>query len=429
MTSSTIEVVNLSKRFRIGALQSSSRTLRDMLVDAVKAPFQKRASRVENTIWALKDVSFAVSAGDVVGIIGRNGSGKSTLLKILARVTEPTSGQARLRGRVGSLLEVGTGFHLELTGRENIFLSGVIMGMRREEVKRSFDEIVAFAEMEKFIDTPVKHYSSGMYMRLAFAVAAHLRSDILLVDEVLAVGDIEFQRRCLSKMEAIGQEGRSVIFVSHDMHAIARLCSRALWLNNGQLMADGVVMETIGQYMGLGENSSAQRQWDDPATAPGNAMARLRSVRILNEAGVVSYRHDIRCPITVEFVYDILQPGKRLSPFMFCNAEDGTHLFLSTDWSNEAVNALDPSYVGRRTAWCTIPGNLLAEGRFTLSPGLSVVQENNNVQVYEPDAVSMTVYDPMQGDSTRGVFGGVYPGALRPLLNWRHEDRVEVEQR
>src|SRR5262245_12141023 len=222
-----IRVENLSKQYRIGARQTPYLTLRESIINAARSPlnwFRRNGHPEDNTIWALKDVNFEVKPGEVVGVIGRNGAGKSTLLKILSRITEPTTGQVDLYGRVGSLLEVGTGFHVELSGRENIYLNGAILGMKRNEIDHRFDEIVAFAEIEKFIDTPVKHYSSGMYMRLAFAVAAHLEPEVLLVDEVLAVGDSSFQKKCLGKMQEVGQAGRTIFFVSHNMAAIQNLC-------------------------------------------------------------------------------------------------------------------------------------------------------------------------------------------------------------
>ncbi|RME47458.1 MAG: ABC transporter ATP-binding protein, partial [Chloroflexi bacterium] len=250
MSDIAIRVEHLSKRYRIGQLHRPHDTLRDSIADfglRIADWLSRRAnpkskiqnSKSDDTIWALRDVSFEVKRGEVVGIIGRNGAGKSTLLKILSRITEPTSGRAEIHGRVGSLLEVGTGFHPELTGRENIYLNGAILGMRKREIDRKFDEIVAFAEIEKFIDTPVKRYSSGMYVRLAFAVAAHLEPEILLVDEVLAVGDAAFQKKCLGKMGDVAKEGRTVLFVSHNMAAITSLCQRAIWLEEGKIKEDG----------------------------------------------------------------------------------------------------------------------------------------------------------------------------------------------
>ncbi len=254
-----IRVQNLAKRYQIGGSQAAYHTLRETIMEMAVAPWQRlrrfaRRGRPKDhdepdTIWALKDASFEVNPGEVVGIIGRNGAGKSTLLKMLARITEPTSGRIELRGRVGSLLEVGTGFHPELTGRENIFLDGAILGMSRREIIRKFDDIVAFAEVEKFLDTPVKHYSSGMHVRLAFAVAAHLEPEILFVDEVLAVGDLAFQKKCLNKMENVAQEGRTILFVSHDLGAISRLCPRALHLHRGTIKVDGPTERAIASYV------------------------------------------------------------------------------------------------------------------------------------------------------------------------------------
>lgn len=256
MTDIAITAESISKRYRIGACQERYRTLRDALVDSALAPFRavaslgkRRGSSADvNSIWSLKDVSFQVRTGEVVGIIGRNGAGKSTLLKILSRITEPTEGHARIHGRVGSLLEVGTGFHLELTGRENIYLNGAILGMKRREIEQKFDEIVEFAEVARFIDTPVKHYSTGMHLRLAFAVAAHLEPDILLVDEVLAVGDLAFQRKCLGKMENVAAHGRTVLFVSHNLGAVKELCQTSIVLEQGRIVFRGDVVQGIARY-------------------------------------------------------------------------------------------------------------------------------------------------------------------------------------
>jgi lipopolysaccharide transport system ATP-binding protein len=275
-----IRADRLSKRYRLGE-RSRYRTLREALVDTVSAPFRARHAAPREMIWALRDVSFEIGHGEVVGVIGRNGAGKSTLLKILSRITEPTSGRAELRGRVGSLLEVGTGFHSELTGRDNIYLSGAILGMRRAEIGRKFDEIVAFAEVERFIDTPVKHYSSGMYLRLAFAVAAHLEPDILLVDEVLAVGDAAFQRRCLRKMEDVAHGGRAVLLVSHNMAAIEGLCSSAMLLDGGRLVHRGAPADVIARYIeatGATQGSSSALD-DHPGRRPGSRVV-LRSVTV-----------------------------------------------------------------------------------------------------------------------------------------------------
>jgi len=245
-----VKVEQLSKQYRIGTRQSSHPTLRDMIARTVRAPIKGlREKRRRENIWALKDVSFEIMPGEVVGIIGRNGAGKSTLLKVLSRITEPTSGSIKLYGRIASLLEVGTGFHPELTGRENTYLNGAILGMKRTEIERKFDEIVAFAEIEEFLDTPVKRYSSGMYMRLAFAVAAHLEPEILLIDEVLAVGDAAFQNKCLGKMGEVAKHGRTVVFVSHQMGAVAQLCRKAMLLNHGVIAKEGDTQSVIDFYL------------------------------------------------------------------------------------------------------------------------------------------------------------------------------------
>ena len=260
MTDIAIRVENLSKQFHIGAIQKN-RNFREALVDGVTAPFRRTINRLrgqakgaelDETIWALKDVSFELRNGETIGIIGGNGAGKSTLLKIISRITEPTEGFAEIHGRIGSLLEVGTGFHPELTGRENTYLNGAILGMKKAEIKRKFDEIVSFSGIDKFIDTPVKHYSSGMYLRLAFAVAAHLEPEILIVDEVLAVGDARFQKKCLDKMQDISQKGRSIVFVSHNMLAITQLCERAILLDNGRVVQEGPSHEVVRSYLNVG---------------------------------------------------------------------------------------------------------------------------------------------------------------------------------
>jgi lipopolysaccharide transport system ATP-binding protein len=289
-----IRTDGLSKKYHIGTRQESYRTLRDTLTDAFASPFRRArrllqghatgASELNETIWALKDVSFEVKKGEVIGIIGRNGAGKSTLLKILSRITEPTEGYADIYGRVGSLLEVGTGFHTELTGRENIYLNGAILGMRKAEIDKKFDEIVAFAEVEKFIDTPVKHYSTGMYLRLAFAVAAHLEPEILLVDEVLAVGDAQFQKKCLGKMGEVAREGRTVLLVSHNMIAISQLCRKCLWLDGGRLSKIGSASEVVRAYSFITRNQISGSYFLRNQVQ-GDGRVQLLSYRVTNQRG------------------------------------------------------------------------------------------------------------------------------------------------
>jgi lipopolysaccharide transport system ATP-binding protein len=417
--SAAIDVEHIGKRYRVGQ-RESYKSLRETLVRLGTAPLRglRRlsgdTSREESTFWALKDVSFAVNTGEVIGIIGRNGAGKSTLLKILSRITEPTEGRITMRGRVASLLEVGTGFHPELTGRENIFLNGAILGMARRETQRRFDEIVSFAEVEKFLDTPVKHYSSGMYMRLAFAVAAHLEPEVLLVDEVLAVGDASFQKKCLNKMEAVGRHGRTVFFVSHNMNAITRLCGRAILLDAGQVKQDGPAGAVVTTYMRSGLGSTAAREWADADRAPGNAIVRLRAVRVRTE-GEVADVVDIRQPMRLEMDYEVLQPGQVLVPNFHLHNEDGTCICIVAEVAGEWRRK--PRPVGRYTSAVCFPGNFLAEGMIIVRAALST-HDPIAVHFDERDAVSFTVKDSLDGDAARGDYAGPMPGVVRPLLDW-----------
>ncbi len=421
----SIAVENLGKRFHIGKVRRKYPTLRDQMVDMFAAPVRRMgklmrghaesAAELEEEIWALKDVSFEVPPGEVVGIIGRNGAGKSTLLKVLARITEPTEGRALIRGRVGSLLEVGTGFHPELTGRENIYLNGAILGMRRSEIDRKFDEIVDFAEVAKFIDTPIKHYSSGMTMRLAFAVAGHLEPEILIVDEVLAVGDSRFQRKCLNKMQDIGEQGRTVLFVSHNMPAVTRMCKRVILLNEGQVTCDGPAHEVVNAYMNDGLGTTAERTWPDPEKAPGHDIARLRAVRVRGVDGTVTGTVDIRQPVAIEMEYDVLKPGYKMLPHHYLFNEEGVELFTTVDrdpaWRKRA--RLLGRYVS--TAW--IPGNLLAEGMVFISTALLTVEPTIR-QFHERDVVAFHVIDSLDGDSARGDWGWNLRGVVRPMIEW-----------
>ena len=301
MTQHIIEAHNLSKRYRIHHQGRPDDKLRTALVSGFK-----KLVRGNTTVghaedfWALQDVSFNVKEGEIIGVIGKNGAGKSTLLKILSRITEPTEGEAILRGRVCSLLEVGTGFHPELTGRENIFMNGSILGMSKQEIKTKFDEIIDFAGVKDFLDTPVKRYSSGMYVRLAFSVAAHLDPEILLVDEVLSVGDAAFQRKCLGRMSAVAEGGRTGLFVSHNMGSVRRLCPRALLLNEGELMRNGPVGDIIEEYVRLGTEQAGERVWCCLDEAPGNEVVRIRAVRLRDKTGDISTSYNITEPVSVE---------------------------------------------------------------------------------------------------------------------------------
>src|SRR5207248_1545313 len=312
MSDAIITVENLGKKYSLRHQRNERYTaLRDVIAEKALGIFKNLKSGngvsvSKEDFWALKDVSFEVQRGEVVGIIGRNGAGKSTLLKILSRITEPTTGKVGIKGRVASLLEVGTGFHPELTGRENVFLNGAILGMTKTEIRWKLDEIIDFSGVHKFIDTPVKRYSSGMYVRLAFAVAAHLEPDILVVDEVLAVGDAEFQKKSLGKMQEIGESGRTVIFVSHNMATVARLCTRALMLDGGRIVAEGVTETVIAEYLRSGSETAGRRVWPDAATAPGDAVARLRHVAVVDGEGRDADAVDLREPVAIEMSFEVL---------------------------------------------------------------------------------------------------------------------------
>lgn len=412
-----IKVDRLGKQYRLGRRRARYATLREALAGAVRAPFRSLGGTgraTGDTLWALKDVGFEIPRGQAVGIIGRNGAGKSTLLKVLSRITKPTTGRVELYGRIGSLLEVGTGFHPELTGRDNAYLSGAILGMRRAEIQRKFDEIVAFAEVEKFIDTPVKYYSSGMYLRLAFSVAAHLEPDVLIVDEVLAVGDMAFQRKCLNKMHDVGGHGRTVLFVSHSMPAISRLCERAILLSEGSVVRDGPAADVVNTYIRSGLSTLAERHW--PAgEAPGNDTARLRSVRVRRDEGPTMEAADIRRPVGIEMVYDVVEAGAVLMPNYHLYNEDGVCLFVVHDLDPEW--RFTPRPVGRFTSTVWIPGNYLAEGSVFVTAALSTYYPMT-VHFLERDVVVFRVVDSLDGDSARGDYAGQMPGVVRPILQW-----------
>jgi lipopolysaccharide transport system ATP-binding protein len=432
MSQTAIRVEKLSKQYRIGQGQDSFKTLRDTLSDALLDPIHRvgallrrentQARKPSGTVRALRDVSFEIQCGELVGIIGCNGAGKSTLLKILSRITEPTRGFAEIRGRVGSLLEVGTGFHPELTGRENVYLNGAILGMKRSEIQRKYDDIVAFAGVEKFMDTPVKHYSSGMQMRLAFAVAAHVEPEILLVDEVLAVGDAAFQKKCLSKMQDVGSHGRTVLFVSHNMSAITRFCRRAILLNGGSIVEDGPAHKVVSRYLCSGLGTMAARHWTDPRTAPGNDVVRLRGVRVKTEDGKTTDAVDIRRPVGIEMEYQVIKPGYTLMPhFTFFDQDD---VCVLTSLDVDPVWRRRPRPVGHYVSTGWIPGNFLSEGTMMIEVAMRTV-EPDILHFSEADAVAFQVVDDMTGDTARGDWRNDIPGAVRPLLDWHTEFALE----
>ena len=413
----------VSKRYRIGEYRAGYATLRDTIVDVTKRGFRREVQAHGEEIWALHDVSFEIDEGEVVGFIGRNGAGKSTLLKILTRITPPTSGTATIRGRVGSILEVGTGFHPELTGRENIYLNGAILGMKRREIRAKYDEIVEFSGVEKFIDTPVKRYSSGMYVRLAFAVAAHLEPEVLLIDEVLAVGDHEFQQRCMGRIEDISESGRTVVFVSHDMQAIARLCDRAYWLDGGRVVAEGASEEIVAQY--LQSAAGTTHAWQNPKFGQPlrpDEIVQLESVRVVDQHGENAGTVDIREPVGIEFRFTVFK-REALFPKIKIATMRGEVIFNAFDVDARWATPVEPgSYVS--TAW--IPGNLLNEGFMTVDAGIfSMAAPKLHPHINQPGVLSFLVHDPGEGDSSKGYFTGQLRGVVRPMLEWTTE-RVEA---
>jgi lipopolysaccharide transport system ATP-binding protein len=422
-----IKVENISKRYHIGGREAAHDSLRELLTDKIKSPFKRfreRGSSAEQVIWALKDINFEVRPGEMVGLIGHNGAGKSTLLKVLSRITEPTTGRVELYGRIGSLLEIGTGFHPELTGRENLYLNGAILGMKRAEIERKFDEIVAFSEIEKFIDTPVKRYSSGMYLRLAFSVAVHLQPEILFLDEVLAVGDSAFQIKCFNKMQDIRNEGRTIIFVSHNMQAITRICKRAIYLSEGRIINDGPAHEIASTYLSSHLSKSAEIKWEDLSEAPGNDIARLCAVRVRTEDGEVTDVVDISKPIGVEMEYEVFESGHVLVPnFHFFN-EEGIYLFVIGD--RDPAWRRRPRVPGRYVSTGWIPGNFLSEGTVIVDAALStpspVVLHFN-----QREAVAFQVIDNLEDDTARGDYQGPIPGVVRPVFNWTTQFMPQAE--
>ena len=425
-----ISVKNLSKRYRIGAGQTKFRygMLRDVFVDSLTAPIRLAKSlagghangslaKGNNFIWALKDVSFDLDEGRVLGIVGRNGAGKSTLLKILSRVTEPTEGKVTVRGRVGSLLEVGTGFHPELTGRENIYMNGAILGMKRSEIDSKFDEIVEFSEVAQFIDTPVKRYSSGMYLRLAFAVAAHLEPEILVVDEVLAVGDAEFQRKCLGKMSDVAQQGRTVLFVSHNMSAILRLTQEAIVLKKGQLIKRAPTPEAVDFYLASGQAESGERVWDVDEVPAASAPFRPMAIRIKDRSGKVVDTVRSTEPVIVEWEYRIDSPITGLRVGMYLSTMRGEYVFTAFDTDDaKQYEQFGARRAGRYVSRCEIPADFFNEGRYAL--GVNASSFGVRRYFMDENALSFNV-------DISGAPGTQWPevrqGPIRPRLNWKIE--------
>jgi lipopolysaccharide transport system ATP-binding protein len=371
-----IVVDSLGKRYRLGQKQASYGTLRETVMGTLGAPLRgiKNLVSADGTdlmaqdgwIWALKDVSFKVHRGEVVGIIGGNGAGKSTLLKILSQITEPTEGSAEIHGRVASMLEVGTGFHAELTGRENVYLNGAILGMKKREIESKFDEIVAFAEVEKFIDTPVKHYSSGMHLRLAFAVAAHLEPEILIIDEVLAVGDAGFQSKCLSKMGTVAKQGRTVLFVSHNMGAITQLCGRVVQLEKGRLKRVGPSTEVVTAYLSSSVGTEVKSSWSNESSNPDHSEVRFKSARLLSIDNKPVSTVSFDSSFLIEIAYDVMVPIRELSIAYMLYDSQSIRVFESMDtdmpeWRGRVRER------GQYVSICKILPFFLKPGRYHLS--------------------------------------------------------------
>ena len=406
-----IKVSNLSKKYQLGS--GVSLNLREMFEGIFKA------KNIEsNSFWAIDDISFEIKSGEAVGIIGKNGAGKSTLLKLLSKITFPTNGKIEIFGRVASLLEVGTGFHPELTGRENIYLNGTILGMTRKEVQRKFDEIVSFSGIEKFIDTPVKHYSSGMYVRLAFAVAAHLEPEILIVDEVLAVGDSEFQKKCLGKMSDISQSGeRTVLFVSHNMAAINSLCSKVIVLNGGKIAYHGDTQGGVSSYLNLNLSSSEEQGvYVAPDAQPGEEGFFLHSIRLLDPNGLPTNRFAFSQPITVEIAYSLEKPLPTARIGILLAAADGTYVFESFDM--DTPGTIKMQRPGKNTLKGTIPAYLLNQGNYLISfyAGIHMVKHFLFLEFvigFEIEPIGDTDYTHLR----RGYF--------YPQLNWKNTQELQ----
>ncbi|MEM7207696.1 MAG: ABC transporter ATP-binding protein [Pseudomonadota bacterium] len=424
-----IEAENISKIYRLGVKLKRDENIVSSIGRMLKSPIsnykkyrslykfedvdQSKREDTEDILWALKNVSFKLDHGEVVGLIGHNGAGKSTLLKVISRITPPSHGHINMRGRVASLLEVGTGFHPELTGRENVYLNGTVLGMSRREIDSKFDEIVAFSEVEDFLDTPVKRYSSGMRVRLAFSVAAHLEPEILIVDEVLAVGDASFQNKCLSKMEDVGGAGRTVMFVSHNMAAVTRLCKRGLLIGHGQLLMDGSMHKVVDAYLHDGHGTSSSKEWD--GDGPQGEYAELKSVRVIDQKGEVSDVFDIRETVSLEVTFNVSKTGRQLLPHFHVFNQEGIHLFpllAPAEYRGDSFHS-----TGEHIYVAKIPGNYLAEGMHYVTCSLMTMSPDR-AQFVADQVIGFQVVDSDELDTVRAGWGGKLRGAVRPMFAW-----------
>lgn len=414
-----ISIQQLSKKYSRTGDGNSYATLRDTLTSTFKKKGNKNID-----FWALKDIDLQINQGDRIGIIGRNGAGKSTLLKIISRITPPTTGQIIMNGRVASLLEVGTGFHPELSGRENIYLNGSILGLKRSEITQRLEEIIDFSGVEAFIDTPLKHYSSGMALRLAFSVAAHLEAEILLVDEVLAVGDHEFQKKCLGKMNEISMhEGRTILFVSHNLEAIDKFCDRSILLDRGHIKKNDSTQNVIKEYLSP-ENGSSSSTWEHESEVP-DANVQLLRVQALNEKGEHSSLFKTSEPVAINFVYRVIKEGIVFTHGINVYNEQGLNIFDSHDNYTEIRKQKREKGTFSATVW--IPSNLLPDGNFSIGVAL-FCQQPFHILIHHLQIINFTVIDDLSGSSARGDYSGYYGGIIRPVLKWQAHITNDVHE-
>lgn len=428
MSDIVLSVENLYKQYRLGLVGSG--TLKDDLArwwarmrgkedPLLKIGESNKLDAIEGDyVWALKDINFEVKQGEVLGIVGKNGAGKSTLLKILSKVTGPTKGSIKTKGRVASLLEVGTGFHPELTGRENIFLNGAILGMNKREIRSKLDEIIDFAGVSKYVDTPVKRYSSGMYVRLAFAVAAHLDPEILIVDEVLAVGDAEFQSKAIGKMQDVSaQQGRTVLFVSHNMSMVKSLCKEAILLEHGGIKMKGSANKVVDQYLAMGMEQQGKRTWSIEEAPKIKDLLLLESLMLLDNDQQVSTAFDVKEDINIAVNYEVLQRSFSFQVHLYVKNQNGTVVFVAIDNLHNPYTK-EPTPQGKFTETCTIPANLLNEGIYYVEVLICTNPTGVNYVTY-PDALSFSVVDDMDPNGVRGDWFREWPNSIvRPKFEW-----------
>ncbi len=408
-----IDIENISKKYILNHQASSKKdSLKDSISGFFTGMFDKKEKEEKEEFWALKNVSFKVEQGDRLGIIGHNGAGKSTLLKILSRITEPTEGQIKIKGRMASLLEVGTGFHQELTGRENIFLNGAILGMKQAEIKKQFDEIIEFAGVEKFLDTPVKRYSSGMYVRLGFAVAAHLNPEILVIDEVLAVGDADFQKKCLGKMKDLSGSGRTLIFVSHNLTAVQGLCNKGAYMEKGQLIEFGDAGTIVNNYLHHVSSSKLLQEWSEPTNAPGNEFVKVKKLKFSPVLADNTIVVDTRAAIDIDFEFWNYIDKAEINLSLFVYSMTGECVFNVTTEA-EVLNE------GVVSSKCSIPANFMNDGSYTVS--MMIVQNKSKVLYFYEEALNFEIADWREGTNWYGKWPGVVRPIGMPFSIWQQE--------